>query len=106
MPNAAPSLPPLTGASSHHEPASSTRPARRRVSDGLMVEWSTTRDPGAKPASTPASPWVTSTTSGVSETQIITTVERSATSRGDPATAAPIDESGSVREAVRFQTVT
>ena len=106
VPLAAPSLPPLMGASSISTPCSPSRFESCRVALGLIVLMSTTSDPGLTPELTPLSPRITSSTSGVSLTQVMTMSDFKATSaRSSPATA-PASTRGPIRDAVRFHTRT
>src|SRR6266536_2786105 len=105
VPLAAPSLPPDTGASSMATPCSASRAAMRRVACGLIVDMSTTREPGLAPCTTPPSPSSTCSTSGVSLTQTSTTSLEAASSAGLPAVAAPASASGCIRSGVRLWTV-
>jgi hypothetical protein len=85
----APISPPLTGASSIVPPFSAISPARRRVATGEMLLMSITSDPRCRPASTPSLPAITCSTSGVSGTMVMITVDCAAASRGDAARRAP-----------------
>jgi len=105
VPAMAPLSPPLTGASSISMPASPNRPAMRRVTAGEMVDMSITTSPG-RPASTmPPGPRATCSTSGESDTMVMTTSERSATSRGQEASTALSLTSSSMPGRLRFHTV-
>ena len=66
---------------------------------------STTTDPGRIPAMTPCGPATTCSTSGVSESMVMTIFERAATSAGVPDTTAPRAASSAVFETVRLWTV-
>ncbi len=76
-----------------------------RVAAGLMVLQSMTSVPGRAPWLTPRSPRMTSSTSGVSLTQVTMMPQLAATSAGLSATAAPAVASGVTRPGVRFHTV-
>ncbi len=80
VPLAAPSLPPLTGASSMAMPFSFSAAAICRVALGLIVLQSITSVPGLAPWIMPFSPSTTASTSGVSLTQMITMSLLAATS--------------------------
>ncbi len=102
VPLAAPSLPPDTGASSMATPASASRLAIRRVARGLIVDMSTTSDPGLAPWITPSGPSSTASTSGVSLTQTNTTSVLAASPAGLAAVAAPASANGCIRSGVRL----
>ena len=104
VPRAAPSLPPLTGASSMWAPFSASFPAMAWVWMGLMVLQSMTSAPSRRPWMAPSGPNRTSSTSGVSLTQTTITSHRAASSAGLPAARAPLSTNGSILAAVRFQT--
>ena len=71
-----------------------------------MVLMSMTIVPGAAPSITPSGPAMTCSTSGESETQVMTISLPPAASLGEPAADAPASVKGFMRDAVRFQTVT
>ena len=87
-----------------------SRPARRsaksRVADGAMVDMSTTRLPAAAPDATPASPKRTASTSGVSDTIVITMSLAAAASAGLETTFTPSSPSSAARPGVLFQALT
>ena len=70
-----------------------------------MVLVSTTIDSGRSPASIPSSPSRIARSASASATIVTTTSHCSASAFGVSATAAPIDDRGSQRSSVRFQTV-
>ena len=106
VPLAAPSLPPLIGASSMATPLALSCWPISTVLTGLIVLMSMTRSPAAAPSITPPSPNTTASTSGVSLTQMMVMSLAAATALGESAPAAPRSRKGSMRLAVRFQTVT
>ena len=106
VPASAPFTPPLTGASIIWTPFSARRSAMERVTEGDMVLMSMTTDPGAAPSITPSGPAMTCSTSGESETQVMTISLLLAASLGEEALEAPASARGFMRDAVRFQTVT
>ena len=71
-----------------------------------MVLMSMTIVPGAAPSIMPPGPTMTCSTSGESETQVTTISLPLAASLGDAAADAPASVRGSMRDGVRFQTVT
>jgi hypothetical protein len=70
-----------------------------------MVLISITTDPALMPSSTPPVPATTSSTSGESDTIVMTISDLPASSAGEPATAAPASASGAHFEAVLLKTV-
>jgi len=76
----------------HRRPPRRARPgprARRAWWRGAIVDMSTKSIPSRTPARTPSSARTTACTSGESGSIVTTMSERSATSRGEPATSAP-----------------
>ena len=73
---------------------------------GAIVDMSTNSDPSRAPASAPSGPSSMCSTCGPSTTIVITALERSATSRGEPATVPPCSAAHvSARSRVRLNTV-
>ena len=105
VPLAAPSLPPLTGASSIWTPRFSQ--SRGHGLGGLRADRAVVNHqaPGRAPWITPFSPKSTWSTSGVSLTQIRMMSQCAATSAGLAPSWAPCATRSSMRLAVRFQTV-
>ncbi len=66
---------------------------------------STTTDPGRIPSRTPPGPATTASTSGPSETIVMTISDSPATSAGVPPTRAPREARSTVRDRVRLKTV-
>lgn len=73
-----------------------------RLAIGLTVEVSTTNAPAASPSLRPSAPKITSSTSGVSLTQVKTMSLTAATRPGDVSTTAPRSANGAARSAVRL----
>src|SRR6185369_1750613 len=106
VPFFAPSLPPETGPSSIWTPVAASRSANWRVADGEIVDMSTTSVPAAAPSATPAGPKRTASTSGVSETMVITTSLAAATAAGLSRRWTPRSSNSAARPGVRFQALT
>src|SRR5207247_9295462 len=102
VPLSAPTLDPVTGASTYCAPRERTRSANLRVAEGEIVLESTIVMPSANDCSTPCGPKSTLSTALVSETDIQTTSAPVAASAGDEALRAP----STCFPGVRFQTVT
>src|SRR5450759_4491559 len=86
-------------------PCSASRRPKSRVAFGEMVEQSMTRLPLRAPLATPPGPKRTASTSGVSDTQTMTTSETAATPDGEVASCAPSFTRAEARPGVRFHTV-
>src|SRR5450759_5727710 len=86
-------------------PCSASRRPKSRVAFGEMVEQSMTRLPLRAPLATPPGPKRTASTSGVSDTQTMTTSETAATPDGEAASCAPAFTRAEARPGVRFHTV-
>ena len=71
-----------------------------------MVLMSINTDPAAAPSITPSGPRITSSTSGESVSMVMVTSLAAAASAAEPARFAPAATSSSIRDAVRFHTVT
>ena len=102
VPLAAPSLPPLMGASSMRTPCFARCSPISTVARGLMVLMSITKDPDLTPPLMPRSPRTTASTSGVSLTQVMMTSQAAARAAGSSATSKPSATSSSSRSRVRF----
>ena len=100
------SCPPLTGASSMPQPRPSTRAQSSRATMGSMELMSTTTFPGVSPSRMPSGPQRTDRTSGESGSIVMTTSQRSATSRGDRPASAPSWTSAATAARERLKTVT
>src|SRR5262245_10644271 len=94
VPCAAPIAPPETGASTSSTPAPTSSSASRRTIAHELVERSTWTSPRRAPARIPASPRTTDSTSTGPGSEVITTRQRAATSRGLAALRAPASASG------------
>src|ERR1035437_7378046 len=105
VPRRAPSDPPETGASTRPTPCSASRRPKSRVASGEIVEQSMTRLPSSAPSAPPPGPKRTASTSGVSDTQTMTTSETAATPDGEAASCAPAFTRAEARPGVRFHTV-
>jgi hypothetical protein len=103
--SSAPFSPPLTGASSMATSRSASAAAITRVGPGSIELMSITREPGRRPAITPASPVITCSTSPVSGSIVMVTSLASATSVGFVAAAAPAATSSSTGPGLRECTV-
>ena len=89
VPCRAPTSPPLTGASSMCTPDSLRRAEISRVTRGEMVLMSMTVAPLRAPWTTPSSPRITASMSGVSVTMVMITSLPSAASLGEAARRPP-----------------
>ena len=105
-PSTAAGSPPDTGASTASTPRSASAACTSRAVAGAMVDMSITSMPSRTPAITPSSPRITASTSGESGSMVITTSERSATSRGVVAVSAPAAASSSTAAELRLWTTT
>jgi hypothetical protein len=80
--------------------------ASRSVATGEMLLMSTTTAPCCNPDTTPSGPVSTRSTSAVSGSIVMTTVDARATSAGDAAAVAPAATTSSTAARLRLCTVT
>src|SRR5499426_1529974 len=104
VPLIAPISPPLTGASRSVAPFSAAAAAKRLIAIGDMLLMSMITAPRWTAGSIPSAPVRTASTSAVSGSIVITTVDCRATSAGEPAAVAPAAATSSVAPRLRLCT--